>query len=245
MSTGADVGERTTHGRGLTTVRAFWHRLPVAVRAVLTGLAAAAAGTMPWAVLASANQKHWSTVPWAVPPTALYLWLYWRYVRGEGWPRSTAEARRTNCRANPLSDDVWARALLAGVLGLVTVILLQGLTSRLVTLPRQEALGLSRYPLGTALLWVIMSAIVAGVAEETSFRGYLQRPIRAATWAGSRDPGDRRPVWIRAFHPSRNHVGPAAVLSRRCCCLWCAGVPDRFHPAWHGPSCRWKRPERL
>ena len=26
-------------------------------------------------------------------------------------------------------------------------------------------------------MWVVMSAVVAGVVEETSFRGYLQRPI--------------------------------------------------------------------
>ena len=27
------------------------------------------------------------------------------------------------------------------------------------------------------ILWLVMSAVVAGVVEETSFRGYLQRPI--------------------------------------------------------------------
>jgi Type II CAAX prenyl endopeptidase Rce1-like len=35
----------------------------------------------------------------------------------------------------------------------------------------------SRYPIVTVLLWVVTSAVVAGVVEETSFRGYLQRPI--------------------------------------------------------------------
>jgi hypothetical protein len=73
----------------LSTVLALWRRFPVVVRAVLTGLVVATAGTTPWAVLVSANTKHLSVVPWAVPPTALYLWLFWRYVRGAGWPRST------------------------------------------------------------------------------------------------------------------------------------------------------------
>ena len=36
---------------------------------------------------------------------------------------------------------------------------------------------MSRYPIVTVLLWVVTSAVVAGVVEETSFRGYLQRPI--------------------------------------------------------------------
>src|ERR687898_274899 len=101
------------------TILSLWQRLPVILRAVLTGSIVAMAGTVPWALLVAANIKHWSAVPWAVPPTALYLWLFWRYVQGAGWPRSTAQARRTNCRANRLSDEVWGAALLAGVLGLV------------------------------------------------------------------------------------------------------------------------------
>ncbi len=161
----------------MTAVRALWLRVPLLVRAVLIGLAAAMAGTMPWAILVSANTRHLSVLPWAVPIMAGYLWLYWRYARGEGWPQSTAAARRTNSRANRLPDDVWGPALLAGILGLVSVLLLQGVLSRLVSLPQQRDLDVSRYPAATVLLWVLMSAIVAGVVEETSFRGYMQRPI--------------------------------------------------------------------
>lgn len=155
----------------------LWRRLPVAVRAALTGLAVAAAGAAPWTLLVSANSKHWSSIPWAVPPTALYLWLFWRYVRGAGPPRSTAQARRATSRANRLSDDVWGMALLAGGLGLVAVLFLQGVMSRVVALPEQQDLDASRYPLITVLSWVLMGAAVAGVVEEVSFRGYTQGPI--------------------------------------------------------------------
>jgi membrane protease YdiL (CAAX protease family) len=154
-----------------------WVRLPVLVRAVLTGLAVATAGTLPWAMLVSANITHRSALPWAVPIMAVYLWLFWRYVRGEGWPRSTAAARRTNARANTLPGELWGPALLAGVLGLVVVLLLQGVLGRLVTLPQQRELDPARYPVLTVLLWVVMSAVVAGVVEETAYRGYVQRPI--------------------------------------------------------------------
>ena len=154
-----------------------WRRLPVIVQAVLTGIVLAAVGTTPWAVLVSANTKHWPAVPWAVPPTALYLWFFWGYVQGAGWPRSTAEARRTNCRAHRLSGDVWGTALLAGGLGLVTVVLFLRIMNRLVVLPQQQDLDASRFPLATVLLWVIMGSIVAGVVEEASFRGYMQGPI--------------------------------------------------------------------
>ena len=159
------------------TVLAFWRRLPVLVRAVLTGLIVAAAGATPWAVLVWANSKYWSAVPWAVPPNALYLWLFWRYVRGAGGPRSTAEARRVNCRANRLSDDVWGVALFAGALGFAAVMLLQGVLSRIVAMPRQQDLDVSKYPFVTVSLWVLMGAAVAGVVEEVSFRGYMQGPL--------------------------------------------------------------------
>ena len=113
----------------------LWNRLPAIVRAVIVGLAVAGAGTTPWAVLVNANTKHLPTIPWAVVPTAFYLWLFWRYIRGAGWPRSTAEARRTSCRANPLPDDLWVLSLLAGVLGLASLVLFMRVMNRLVTLP--------------------------------------------------------------------------------------------------------------
>ena len=162
----------------MTFLDRLWFRLPIAIRAVVIGVAAAAAGTLPWAALVAVNTRHQSWLPWAVPVMAAYLWWYWRYlVRGSGWPRSTAEARRTNARANSLTDGVWGAAILAGMLGLASVLLIQGVLSRLVTLPQQRELDVSRYPTVTVVMWVLMSAVVAGVVEETSFRGYLQRPI--------------------------------------------------------------------
>jgi hypothetical protein len=76
---------------------------------------------------------------------AIYLWLYWCYlVQGKGWPRSTAEARRMNARANSLPHEAWGPALLAGLLGLASVLLRQGVLSRLVVLPQQQDLEVSR-----------------------------------------------------------------------------------------------------
>lgn len=162
----------------MTLLNRLWLRLPLVARAVLIGVAVAAAGTLPWAALASANTRYLSVLPWAVPLMAMYLWWYWCYfVRGTGWPRSTAEARRMNARANTLPPEAWGPALLAGLLGLGSVLLLQGVLSRLVALPEQRSLDVSRYPVVTVLMWVVMSSVVAGVVEETSFRGYLQRPI--------------------------------------------------------------------
>jgi membrane protease YdiL (CAAX protease family) len=156
---------------------AQWNRLPVLVRAIVSGVAVGAAGTTPWALLVSANMKNLPTVPWAVLIMSAYLWLFWRYVTGAGWPRSTARARRTNSRANALTSDVWGRALLAGILGLASLLSFMGVLGRLVALPKQQDIDISQYPLVTVFFWIIMSAAVAGVVEETAFRGYLQRPM--------------------------------------------------------------------
>lgn len=92
----------------------LWRHLPAIVRGVITGLAVARAGTTPWAILVNTNAKHLPTIPWAVVPMAFYLWLFWLYIRGAGWPIPTADARRTSCRANPLPEDVWLLSLFAG-----------------------------------------------------------------------------------------------------------------------------------
>ena len=62
------------------TMLSLWTRLPIILRAILTGTLVAAAGTLPWAALVAANSKHYPNIPWAVPPTAIYLWLFWRYA---------------------------------------------------------------------------------------------------------------------------------------------------------------------
>lgn len=152
--------------------------MPVVVRASVTGISVGLAGTLPWAFLVGQNVRHGSSVPWAVPLTAAYLWFFWRYfARGWGWPSTTAGARRRCARANELTGDVWGSALLAGVLGLVGVLLFQGVLGRLFELPQQREIDPSQFPLLTVFLWVVMSAFVAGIVEETAFRGYLQRPI--------------------------------------------------------------------
>jgi membrane protease YdiL (CAAX protease family) len=102
-------------------------------------------------------------------------WLY--FAKARGAPRSTQFARKVAGRANRLSDDLWGPALGTGVLGLFTTLLLQGVLARLVTLPQQRDLDPSKYSVLTMLAWVVMSALVAGVVEETAFRGYIQGGI--------------------------------------------------------------------
>lgn len=149
-----------------------------AVRAVGAGLAVGLVGTLSWAGLVAVNIRYLPTVPWATPAMACILVAWWLYfAKGRGWPAATAEARRRYGRANRVPEDLWGPALGAGVLGLLTTLLLQGVLGRLVTLPQQQGIDPSQYPVLTVVAWVVMSAVVAGVVEETAFRGYIQGGI--------------------------------------------------------------------
>ena len=156
---------------------AAWCRLPVIIRAVITGVIITAAGTLPWAYLVRLNIDHLPSVPWSVIPTLVYLWFFWKYVNGAGWPRSTSAIRKKLIRANQLSSEVWGAAIIAGILGLVSLVVFSGLLNRMVKLPQQDATGLEHVPLISLFFMVVMGSVVAGVVEESGFRGYMQKPI--------------------------------------------------------------------
>ena len=169
----------------MSVVIALWQRLPVIVRALIAGLAVALAGITPWGGiagfpgLAGWNLRVLPQVPWAILPMALFLFVYLRYLKGAGWPRATAELRRTSLRANPLPSDLWAMSLFAGFIGLASLVPLTAIMGRLYTLPAEaQPINVpAAMPPATTLLLIVMSSLVAGIAEESGFRGYMQGPI--------------------------------------------------------------------
>lgn len=159
-------------------ITSIWLRVPAFLRAVIVGLSVGLLGTFSWAGLIATNVRDGSQTPWAVPAMAVVLSAWWCYfVLGLGWPRSTAEARRRGACANRVPEALWAPALGAGLIGLFDVLLLQGVLARLVPLPQQRDIDPSKFPLPTVVAWVVMGALVAGVVEETAFRGYMQGGI--------------------------------------------------------------------
>src|SRR5262245_14937143 len=162
-----------------------WHRLPVIVRAVIAGIVILYIGEVPWtgiaghAFLAGLNLRLFSSLPWAIVPMSLYLWLYWNYLNGWGWPRTNAEARRLNLRAHGLSAETWVTALFGGMIGRAALLPLLRIMNRLMTLPAEsEPITMPpQMPFATTFLLLVMSAIVAGIVEEAAFRGYMQTPI--------------------------------------------------------------------
>src|ERR1700730_4031514 len=157
----------------------LWNRIPVIVRAVLGGFLVDQVGQLG-AVFIFANLKLFPQVPWMLAAAAAWLWAFWRYVNGAGWPRSTREARRRDLRARPLPGTVWRWSLLAGGLGMAGVVGLGFLTPRLAEIPRDAfklSLDFSAYPPWTVVSILLVISAVAGVAEEAGYRGYMLSPI--------------------------------------------------------------------
>jgi membrane protease YdiL (CAAX protease family) len=164
----------------LHRVGGLWQRIPIPIRAVVTGVVVLFLGTLPWSGLVALNLKLAPGVPWAVPVMALYGWLFCKYLDGWGWPRSTTAARRLNLRWRMLPWRVWFWALAAGGSAVSALLALAFAGLRLGTVPAEafdEYARLDAYPAGSVVLWLLMSAVVAGVVEEAAFRGYMQAPI--------------------------------------------------------------------
>jgi membrane protease YdiL (CAAX protease family) len=166
------------YANGTMSPRAVaWHRVPVAIRALIIGAIVAATATYPWAWLAAANMRHVPDVPWAAFVMAIYLCAYFWYVTGRGWPASTAMFRRSNARVRTVSGAAFGMAFLAGVFGLWSSVALLGLIRQLAHQPPPPPSDVVQLSPITVLSFVLMGSIVAGVVEEIAFRGYMQRPL--------------------------------------------------------------------
>ncbi len=158
----------------------MWQRLPVAVRAVVIGSIVGVVGYAPRNALIFGNLKSFPTFPWSALVTAAYLGLFWWYLGGHGWPRSTAEIRRARLRGTLPRGQILKWALVTGIFATVTLRALLDIARRLSNRPAQDLTSpevLNRYPFATILLMLLMISAFAGIVEEAAFRGYMQKPI--------------------------------------------------------------------
>jgi membrane protease YdiL (CAAX protease family) len=149
----------------------------IVIRAVLIGMLITFAGSVPRSLLFLANLRIFPQFPWAVPITALYLWIFWRYLNGAGPPESSWQERKESLRANRLPARLWFWALLAGGLAIFALVLALRLANRFVALPAQTFPDLGGASQTTIVGLLLIAAPAAGIIEESAFRGYMQGPI--------------------------------------------------------------------
>jgi len=152
-----------------------------ALGTVLLGFVALLIGGSVSGALMFANLRMAPALPLFLPATVLWLWLFWRYVRGDGWPRSTSSRRRDLLRAGRLSPRAWGWALVAGGLSLAAVMGIAFMTYRFAPLP--DAAYRAPFEVASFPPWTLVSvfaavALTAAVVEEVAFRGYMLSGIQ-------------------------------------------------------------------
>ena len=154
----------------------FWSKLPVSLRAILSGLVIALVAANVWPILLLSL-----SVPLAALVEIVFIGLYVWWTSGGGPPRRTRDSRRNAFRCGPLSRERWLWGIIGAIFFAVAVHASIVLLFRCVEFPVaafRRGYDLSFVPtLPLKWLAVIVSAVSAGVCEETGFRGYMQRPI--------------------------------------------------------------------
>lgn len=159
------------------------------IRPIANGLVIALTGAGTWAILARLNATHRADVPWAAGAMALYLVIMVTWLNGGGPPRGSATKRRELLRLWPPQR---LEPSAGGLSTAAIVLLLAVLTAAWIGIGRLTPVpDLSGYPT-SIYRWsmFVMSPIVAGVVEESAFRGYMQRGLervdpRSAIWITS------------------------------------------------------------
>jgi membrane protease YdiL (CAAX protease family) len=152
------------------------------VRALIAGVLVTEAGLLTWIGLIVLLPPILACV--AMPGA---LVVYWFVFSGRlPWP---GETRRRNFRRTSLAGVEWFWGLVAAALFVVAFEAAVFTLFRLIPFPAEQfarpaALGQAT----TTQLWVVVvvASLVAGVCEETGFRGYMQRPLErrfGPTWA--------------------------------------------------------------
>jgi membrane protease YdiL (CAAX protease family) len=176
------MNETTTDDKSSRSfAQGSWRSILATVRAVLLGFVILIVGGSVSGALMFANLTLAPTLPLFLPATVMWLWLFWRYVRGDGWPWSTSARRRDLLRVRMLPPLAWGWALLAGGLALAAVMGIAFMTYRFAALP--DAAYRAPFEVASFPPWTLVSifaavALTAAVVEEAAFRGYMLSGIQ-------------------------------------------------------------------
>jgi membrane protease YdiL (CAAX protease family) len=158
-----------------------WDAIPVLVRAIVVCLVIMMIGGSVSGALMYVNLKMAPTMPVFLPATLIWLWLVWKYLAGQGWPKATSTRRSQALRAGKLSAKGWLWALVAGGCGIAAVMGIAFVTYRFAVLPEaaySAPFDVASLPAVTLVAMFAAIALTAAVVEEAAFRGYLLSGIQ-------------------------------------------------------------------
>ena len=159
-----------------TGLKRIWKKIPLVIRAIISGFLVSTIGVFTWVLAAT-----FIPGPWLFPVMIILLWLYLRYFSGSWAPGSTAQSRKMSFRKVKLTGRVWKWSIIAGLL--IVLFEQSGLvvTFRIIEFPADRFLEeysfLGNIPVWMAWGVIFFTSAVAGICEETGFRGYMQLPI--------------------------------------------------------------------
>jgi len=158
----------------------LWHRALIVFRAVIVGLLVGMIAANIWPLLLVSLG-----MPVAAGAEIVFLALYVWWASGGGPPKSLRAVRAENFRVRPLSAVQWIWGIVAAVSFAATVHAAIVLLFRIVPFPAaafHQGYDFSFIP-SRQMQWLacIVSALSAGICEETGFRGYMQKPIEKSS----------------------------------------------------------------
>lgn len=154
----------------------LWGRLPLIVRAIISGLLVGMIAANIWPIFLLKLG-----MPAAAGAEVAFLAVYVWWAAGGGPPKRFKATRADYFRARALSGAQWFWGIVAALAFAASVHAAIVLLFRFVPFPAQafhRGYDFSFIP-SRQMQWIacIISALSAGVCEETGFRGYMQRPI--------------------------------------------------------------------
>lgn len=156
----------------------LWKRLPLIIRALISGFIVNSIGVFSWIAVLMFVPGYWGIFLMPV-----LLFIYWQYFSGRWWPGRSGAYRQEVFRSQKLSAAMWGWGISAALLLVLVFQSAFVVTFRFIEFPAESftaAYNLDNLP--TSLVWVVivLAALVAGICEETGFRGYMQQPLEKA-----------------------------------------------------------------
>ncbi len=148
----------------------FWKKVPVLIRAILSGLAVSLSLIIPWGAMFQANIAGNINIPWCVVAIAIYTLFWWRFVNK--WLKKKETSQK---KENTTAQISWGWAFLIGGLVTAGLYILLLLTMQVFKLDTAKGFDFSKISTLSFFLYALAGSAVAAFAEETGYRGYMQQ----------------------------------------------------------------------